>query len=515
MAQFVKLDPTALKALRTVDERLVSYNVEMTEVTGGTFWKAYSEAQVDGTEAFPVIQDWSNMGNLQQWYDPIDTTNPRLIKLAKELGPCWIRVSGTWATRTYYDFDGKGMPEGYFNHLRKEQWINLCSFVKAVGGKLKISVANCDGLHSHDEPWNPSQAKLIFDLSREMGTPIEAVEFVNEPNMLESTGFPKGYTAADFRRDQDLFHKWVRENYPECTIVGPSDTDPGAMSVDADGNPHPWMQEIDMADYTKDTAGIAAALAYCSTGDLMDGCEEKLDIFSYHYYNGVSERMAIMMPSAFTPYEGCMSEDYLGAAAHSARCFASYRDKYATPGGEMWVTESGDAGAGGHTWASTYAEIVRTLNEIGSFATVTDGVIFHNTLASSDYGWLKHGTFVPRPSYFAVLLWKRIMGNTVYASGEEIRPGAHVYAHSRADGKEGKAYLVINTSWDEPTTVELPREATVYALTGNGSMRSRTMLLNGRELVLGENDELPDLSGQTVPAGTLEVAPGGCTFIVL
>jgi hypothetical protein len=181
----------------------------------------------------------------------------------------------------------------------------------------------------------------------------------------------------------------------------------------------------------------------------------------------------------------------------------------------MWVTESGDAGAGGHTWASTYAEVVRTLNEIGSFATVTDGVIFHNTLASSDYGWLKHGTFVPRPSYFAVLLWKRLMGSTVYASGEAIRPGAHVFAHSRADGKPGYAYLVINTSWEETTTVELPGDAVVYALTGNGKMRSRTMCLNGKELVLGENDELPDLAGVNVSAGKLEVAPGGCTFIVL
>ena len=35
MAHFVKLNPSELKALRTVDERLVSYNVEMTEVTGG------------------------------------------------------------------------------------------------------------------------------------------------------------------------------------------------------------------------------------------------------------------------------------------------------------------------------------------------------------------------------------------------------------------------------------------------------------------------------------------------
>ena len=509
MAEFIKLNPNTSDAIRTVNPMLISYNVEMTEVTGGTFWKAYTDAQIDGTEQVPPPDFSKGLSAMHQWYDPIDTTNPRLIKLAKELGPCWIRVSGTWATRTYYDFDGTGMPEGYNNRLRKEQWVNLCNFVKAVGGKLKISVANCDGLHSHDEPWNPSQAKLIFDLSRELDCPIEAVEFVNEPNMLQVTGFPKDYTAADFRRDQDIFHKWVRENYPECTIIGPSDTDPGAMNVDADGNPHPWNNESMM-----DMAGIAAVMAYCTTAELMDGCTEKPDIFSYHYYNGISERMAPMMPAAYTPFEGCMSEAYLGAASHSARCFLSYRDKYATAGGQMWVTESGDAGAGGHTWASTYAEVIRTLNEIGSFVTVTDGVIFHNTLASSDYGWLKHGTFAPRPSYFAVLLWKKLMGNTVYASGEEIRPGAHVFCHDRADGKAGKAYLVINTSWTDTTTVELPGEATVYALTGKTGMRSRTMCLNGKELVLGENDALPELTGVTV-SGQVEVAPGGCTFIVL
>ena len=509
MAQFIKLQASGLRALREMNERLISYNVEMTEVTGGTFWKAYTDAQIDGTKQVPPPDFSKGVAAMHQWYDPIDTTNPRLIKLAKALGSCWVRVSGTWATRTYYDFDGTGMAEGYNNHLRKEQWINLLNFVKAVNGKLKISVANCDGLHSHDEPWNPSQAEKIFSLSKEHGVPIEAVEFVNEPNMLKSTGFPKDYTAADFRRDQDIFHKWVRENYPECLIVGPSDTDPGAMSVDAWGKPHPWAENVGGMD----TAGIAAVMAYCSTGDLMDGCTEKLDVFSYHYYNGVSERMAAMMPSAFTPAEGAMSEAYLGAAGHSARCFSSYRDRYC-PGGEMWVTESGDAGAGGHTWASTYLEVPRTLNEIGDFSTVTNGVIFHNTLASSDYGWLKHGTFVPRPSYFAVLLWKQVMGNTVYASGEALREGAHVYAHSRKDGKDGYAYLVINSSWTDTTTVELPRDAQAYILTGNGKMRSRTMLLNGKELVLGENDELPQLNPVAV-SGTVELPAGACAFFLV
>ncbi len=496
----IKLRPRKVKEILRSNPCMVSYNVEMTEVTGGTFWKAYTDAQVDGTEAVPPPDFSQGMAAMHQWYDPIDTTNPRLIKLAAALGKAWVRVSGTWATKTYYDFEGKGeVPEGYQNRLTKEQWINLLNFVKAVDGKLLISVANCQGLHSADEPWNPSQAEQIFRLSTEHGVPIDAVEFTNEPNMMEMTGFPKGYTPEHFRRDQDLFHKWVRENYPDCLVVGPCTCDPEAMNMGGDSS---------------GGAGIADVLPSCTTGDLMDGCTEKLDVFSYHYYNGISERMAALVPAMYSPAEQAMSEGYLGMAGMCARAFAPYRDKYC-PGGEMWVTESGDAGAGGHTWASTYLEVPRTLNEFGDFATVTKGIIFHNTLASSDYGYLKHGTFDPRPSYFAALLWNRLMGDTVYASGEPAREGAHVYVHSRKDGNKGKVYLVINTSWTETTIVKLPKAAEVYALTGNGKIRSRTMLLNGKELVLGENDEIPALKGEKVRAGKLKVAPGGCTFIVL
>jgi hypothetical protein len=75
-------------------------------------------------------------------------------------------------------------------------------------------------------------------------------------------------------------------------------------------------------------------------------------------------------------------------------------------------------------------------------------------------------------------------------------------------------YLGINNSWTETTTVELPREAEIYALTGTSSMRIRTICLNGKELVLGENDTLPELIGARV-SGKVEIAPGGCTFIVI
>ena len=455
MAQFVKLAGEGLQELRKVDERLVSYNVEMTEVTGGTFWKAYTEAQVDGTEEFPKIVDWTNMGNLQQWYDPIDTTNPRLIKLAKELGSAWVRVSGTWANKTYYDFDNKyegKVPEGFQSVLTREQWLNLLDFVKAVDGKLLVSIANCPGIHAADEPMPFEQADLLFRTSKEYGVPIAAAEFTNEPNLIALSGLPKGYTAADHARDQMV-----------------------------------------------------------TTEQLLGDYNSKMDVFSYHYYNGVSERGAAM--GGHWPYQAILSEQYLGIAAHCARQYVPKRDKY-VPGGQMWVTESGDAGCGGNTWAPTYLDVPRTLNELGDFATVTDGIIFHNTLASSAYGFLEHGTFEPRPNYFAVLLWNRLMGKTVYATGEEIREGAHVYCHSRKDGKDGYVYLIINNS-EESTLVDLPSEAVRYTLTGNGKLRSRTMLLNGRELKLGEGDALPELTGAYESAGTIKLAPGSCTFLVL
>ena len=494
MAQFVNLNPGSLRELHVGNERLVSYNVEMTEVTGGTFWKAYTPAQIAGTE--PFVLKGGFLGNatastdLMQYYDPIDLSDKKLRKLAKEIGPAWVRVSGTWSTKTYYDFDGHTngvIPEGYNAILTREQWLGVLDFCKDIGAKLLISVADCEGLHHADEPWNPSQAEQIFALSKEYGKAIDAAEFVNEPNLLAMSGCPKGYTAEQYVRDQDIFIRWLHENYPDCSFVGPCSTE-GVLKKHGE---------------KAQGGGVGDILPQCSTDDLMKGAQEKLDVYSYHYYNGVSERLEPVMPFAHWKADKAHTEEYLAVASNMAKFHAEKRDIYC-PGGEMWVTEAGDAGGGGDTWASTYLDVFRTLNELGSFSVVTRGIIFHNTLASSDYGYLKPEVFDPRPNYFAVLLWNRLMGTTVYDAAEPIREGAHVYAHSRADGKPGKAYLVINNSLTETTTVTLPKEAEVYQLSAE-TLRSQTMLCNGKALVLGEGDALPEITPAAAPAGATTV----------
>ena len=108
------------------------------------------------------------------------------------------------------------------------------------------------------------------------------------------------------------------------------------------------------------------------------------------------------------------------------------------------------------------------------------------------------------------------MGTTVYDSGESIREGAHVYAHSRKDVKDGVVYLIINNSVTESTTVELPKSAIRYTLAGkDGNIRASVMTLNGKDLVLDENDTLPTIEGEMQSAGTIELAPATCTFIVM
>ena len=166
MSRTIKLPSQGLEKIRKTNPRLMSYNIEMTEITGGTFWKEYTPGQIAGTEEFKVsgtLENFTAMADLMQYYPPINLYDEKLRRLAKKLGPVWVRVSGSWATKTYYDFDattGGKVPEGYQNVLTKEQWIGVLDFVKETDAKLLISVSNCAGDHPNGGPLSMSRICL-------------------------------------------------------------------------------------------------------------------------------------------------------------------------------------------------------------------------------------------------------------------------------------------------------------------------------------------------------------------
>ena len=75
---------------------------------------------------------------------------------------------------------------------------------------------------------------------------------------------------------------------------------------------------------------------------------------------------------------------------------------------------------------------------------------------------------------------------------------------------------MINVSPSRPTSVRLlglPRRARVYALDAP-SLTSPTLRLNGRELSVGDDDQLPALDGDVCDLpSTLELAPATAQFL--
>jgi heparanase len=62
--------------------------------------------------------------------------------------------------------------------------------------------------------------------------------------------------------------------------------------------------------------------------------------------------------------------------------------------------------------------------------------------------------------------------------------------------------------------VNLPMEGERYTLS-SPELQSEEVLLNGEPLALGENDDLPQLTGAATPAGELVLDPATITFVAV
>lgn len=480
---------TPLPLIRPLQPRVLSYNIEMAEITGGSFWKPYTPAQVAGQETFPQITDFTQVAAMMQNFPPLDLSVPHLIRLAQAIGPSWVRCSGSWANDTYFDWDGHTgghAPDGYSHVLTVEQWNGLLDFVRSVGARLLISVANCEGAHGPDGSWQPDQARRLLIHSRAYGVPVAAAEFMNEPNLSCLGGAPKDYTRVDFCRDQDKFFRFLREEFPETLCVGP------CASTNTDG-----------------IAPTAMKLDFWDSEELLPLLHEPLDVFSYHCYTGMSERGAWI--GSHWPEEAATTTSYLAVPVRMAEHFVPMRDSFC-PGAPMWVTESADAGCGGNTWASTYLDVIRYAIELGSLTRLTDIVVFHNTLTSSDYGLLAPETHTPRPAYWFLWLWNLLVGNAVLDAGT-LEPPLYVYAFTRKDGGAGTVYLLINASRTSSLSVETP-VAAIYQLDA-ARLRDTEIRLNGTPLALAEDGSLPIARPRYQSAGSLLLSPGSVTFAVV
>jgi len=468
--------PADMRRIGVIDERFQSFNIEMVEVVGGRFWKPYSANDDSATLLKTTPSTAARRSDLFAKRSPIDLANARLRSFAAALSPTYLRVSGTWANTTFFadsDHPRTRPPAGYKDVLTRRQWRDVIDFSLAIDAPIVTSFAVRPGSRDARDIWNPEQARRLVLATRVAGGRMIAAEFMNEPDIAFAGGGLAGYDVAAFARDFRLFRAFMRRMAPDVLILGPGTT--GRSSV---------------------ASGLFLASA------------RSIDAVSYHHYGALSERCG-----GEHRVEAALSEEWL---ARTDQAFAFYRElrDRAAPGKPVWLTETAESACGGNRWSSTFLDTFRYLDQLGRLAKAGVQVVMHNTLAASDYGLLDEATHIPRPNYWAALLWRQLMGTVVLDSGVPLRPGLHVYAHCQRRKPGAVVLLVINNDPEASNTLVLPNASERYTLDA-AKLQDRVVRLNGTPLAVDAAAQLPTLAGIPASPGTVIFAPATITFLTI
>lgn len=478
----VELQANALPLVRKIDERFQSYQIGFSHLTGGETWKAY--------DALPKGEQPKDVSAVREPRAATDLSNRRLRTLTAALAPFYLRYSGTTANSVYFhDSDTPPpakAPDGYTVVLTRERWKAAVDFAKATDTKIVTSFTNSEGVRDASHAWTPKMAAPWMAYTRSIGGEIYAAELFNEPNAPEPPRIPKGFSAANFARDFAAFRAFMSQAAPEVKLAGPGNA-------------------------TLGIPGVGSIMGTTPEQYAAANPRPKFDIVSYHFYPTLAQRCARADSPQGISADKALSEEFLARPDKQLQEMKALRDRYA-PGAPIWLTETGGAACGGLIWQPTFLDTFRYLDTQARLAKQGLDAMFTHALISGSNGVIDEKSFQPNASYWAALLWRRLMGAQVLDAGP-TQPGLHVYAHCQRGVAGGVTLLAINLE-KAPADIRFIGPASLYALT-SPELQSRTVLLNGRPLALGAGDTLPAISPVKLKGNRVTLAPTSVSFITL
>jgi hypothetical protein len=479
-AHTAQLAPTlglsALPKIATVDNRYQSYNIEMVEVTGGRFWAPYGGPKDERYRQRP----------------PLDLASKRIRNLAKHLAPAYVRYSGTWSINSYLPAAGEVItapPAGYAQILTRDQWRGAVAFSKVLDAPIVTSFAASEGTRDAGGVWKTDQAQRLADLTHEAGGAIAAAEFFNEPNLPSTGHLPNDYGAKDYGRDYAIFRTWQQKNMPKLQVLGPGGVGEGGMM-------------------SAEKTAAAKDMKFISSPELMTAIKGDVDAVSYHHYGGVSLRCAPSGPRMLKA-EDALSATWLGATLLDYDFYAKLRDGYA-PHKPIWLTETAQAACGGSPWAASFRDSFRYINQLGTLAQKGVRVVMHNTLAASDYGLVDYDTMMPRPNYWAAVLWAKLMGPVVLAAPKSPAADVRIFAHCMRGGSGGVALVALNLG-DKLQSLNPGKGAMAYVLSAK-KLDDKMVAINGAMPSVGADGTISGMSPRAV-MGALAIPAQSIAYV--
>lgn len=482
----IQLDVTNIPLVRTVDERYQSFQIGMSHLTGGETWRTYDNSKGEGeagqAEQFEAVREARSPANL---------AHPRLRTLAGALGPFYVRFGGTTTNAVYFQNNDEPRletpPKGFLTVLTRKSWKGALEFAEAVDAKIVTGFTVSDGVRDEDGTWTPRHAAPWLHYTHSEGGAIYAAELFNEPNAPEPGRMPEGESAEHYARDFAIFSQFMAKHAPDVKLAGP-----GVATL---GVP----VKVPSLEHTSPEQYMTA------------NPRPNFDIVSYHFYGAIAERCAPPDSPAGVSADQALTESWLARPDQKFQEHKSLRDTHAA-NAPVWLTETGAAACGGTRWQPTFLDSFRYLDTLARLAKQGLDAIITHALISGSNGIIDEKTFQPNASYWAALLWRRLMGTRILDAGPGS-DGLHIYAHCQRNNTGGVTVLAINLQKTE-AELSLSGYPHHYALTAR-ELNSKTVMLNNRVLLLDQHDSLPAINGVELKTKQVSLSPSSINFLVI
>lgn len=475
------------RPVNEVAPEYLSFALDASQLVGGKWWnpKADTVEVGSGTVHAPVF----------------DFNRPRLDRLASALAPAYLRIGGSESDKIFYDMESraehvKTPPDGYHSVMTARQWDEVNAFARRNGLKLVFTLNAGPSARDDAGAWVPDNAESLLAYAAKKGDQVAVWELGNELNIFWFIyGIQHQVPVDQYCRDMEAARNLVKKHSPHSRFSGQG----GAF----------WP-----------LLGEPLAFFFSFTPDYLESCGNLSDIASWHFYPQQSRRGPIHSRKAFRGR--MLNPKNLDEAAHWGSRIAAWRDRY-MPGREVWLGETGNAQFGGEPGVSdVYIAGLWWLDQLGLLARTGHSVVIRQTLAGMTYGMIEEPSLNPKPDYWNSLLWRRVMGRSVFDvqvagdGAEKVR----VYAHSAPDGKGGTTVLAINLHHEKPAAVSMPgfagRPFTLYRINGR-RITGKEVLLNGRPLKMTPDGNLPAIDGERQTAADsprIQIHPLSYSFAV-
>ena len=442
----------------TVHEAFVSTTIDIARLTGSTYWSSDDKStSVTGSQPTPEL----------------DLDNTYLKSLTKQLTPLYIGIGGVQSEFTMYDFSitpSTTAQAPAVTVYTQQHWDEIAKFAIETSTQLVPTLSYTASSYASSS-FTPDLVEGWLQLTAKQPSIIAGWQLGYQTNVRDRYGLDAA-DASQLVEDYIALSKRLQSIQPEWQLIGPN-----YLSI------------------------VPTPVKAAQLETIVREAGSQLDAISYQYY--AEQRNRCPFSDSATRFDSYQAQDArYKQLVRNLSLFETY-----APDTPVWITETAAIQCGGLAGSSdAYTASLWWLRHLGWAARTNHSVVMRDTLVGSANGLIDEATMRPRPDYFATILFKRLMGNTVLnISATQTSDNVYTFAHCAHEQPGKVSVLAINVDTTQEQTIVIDNLASATVDLWQGLAASSTGEVRINDTIAATDDtgfwELPT---NTIPSSTAE-----------